>query len=68
MWDRKHFLSIHDLTGEDVKQVIDRGLDLKRRHHDGSLEPLLENKSMAMIFRKPSVSFIPTALPLAMSP
>jgi len=55
MWDKKHFLTIHDLTGEDVKHVIDRGLDLKRRHHDGDLEPLLANKAMAMIFRKPSL-------------
>ena len=55
MWDKKHFLTIHDLSTEDVKQVIDRGLELKRRHHAGSLEPLLENKSMAMIFRKPSL-------------
>jgi ornithine carbamoyltransferase len=55
MWDKKHFLTIHDLTGEDVKKVIGRGLDLKRRHHGGHLEPLLEGKSMAMIFRKPSL-------------
>jgi ornithine carbamoyltransferase len=55
MWDKKHFLTIHDLTGKDVKQVIDRGLDLKRRHHDRGLEPLLAGKSMAMIFRKPSL-------------
>ncbi len=55
MWDKKHFLSIHDLTGEDVKNVIDRGLDLKRRHHGGTLEPLLANKSMAMVLRKPSL-------------
>jgi ornithine carbamoyltransferase len=55
MWEKKHFLTIHDLTTEDVKKVVDRGLELKRRHHDGSLDPLLAGKSMAMIFRKPSL-------------
>lgn len=55
MWDKRHFLTIHDLSREDVERVVERGIDLKRRHHDGDLEPLLQGKSMAMIFRKPSL-------------
>jgi ornithine carbamoyltransferase len=55
MWDRKHFLSIYDLSDKDVSQVIDRGLDVKARHHGGGLEPLLKGKAMAMVFRKSSL-------------
>ena len=55
MWDRKHFLTIHDLTREDVLGIIERGLDLKKRHHDGALEPLLRGKALAMVFRKSSL-------------
>jgi len=55
MWDRKHFLSIYDLSTDDVNRVIDHGLDLKRKHHQGVLEHALEGKAMAMVFRKPSL-------------
>ena len=55
MWDKQDFLTIYDLTTEDVNRVIDRALDLKRKHHSGSLEPLLRGKSMGMVFRKPSL-------------
>ena len=37
MWDRKHFLTIYDLSRDDVIKVVDRGLDLKGKHHKGSL-------------------------------
>jgi ornithine carbamoyltransferase len=55
MWDRKHFLSIYDLATDDVKRVIDSGIALKAKHHQGTLETSLKNKAMAMIFRKPSL-------------
>jgi ornithine carbamoyltransferase len=55
MWDRKHFLSIHHLSPEDARKLIDRAYDLKQRHHSGRLEPLAAGKAMAMIFRKPSL-------------
>lgn len=55
MWDGRHFLSIYDLTTDDVTRLLKRGIDLKTKHHKGSLEPLLRGKSMAMIFRKPSL-------------
>jgi ornithine carbamoyltransferase len=55
MWDKKHFLSIYDLSRDDVMKVVDRALELKDRHHGGELEPLLAGKSMAMVFRKPSL-------------
>ena len=55
MWDRKHFLSIGDLAPEDAKKLVERGLALKADHHAGRLKPLLKGKSMAMVFRKPSL-------------
>jgi ornithine carbamoyltransferase len=55
MWDRKHFLSIYDLSTEDTNRLIERAYDLKQKHHAGRLEPLLKGKSMAMIFRKASL-------------
>jgi ornithine carbamoyltransferase len=55
MWDRKHFLSIYDLSGEDVHRIVGEGLGLKKKHHEGRLESLLKGKTMAMVFRKPSL-------------
>jgi ornithine carbamoyltransferase len=55
MWDRKHFLSIYDLSGEDVRGLVKKGIDLKRKHHRRELEPLLSGRAMAMVFRKPSL-------------
>jgi ornithine carbamoyltransferase len=55
MWDRKHFLSIYDLSSEDIRKVVASGLDLKNKHHRGSLDPLLKGKAMGMVFRKPSL-------------
>jgi ornithine carbamoyltransferase len=55
MWDRQDFLTIYDLSGDEVQGVIDLALDLKRTHHAGRLEPVLKGKSLAMIFRKPSL-------------
>jgi ornithine carbamoyltransferase len=55
MWDRKHFLTIYDLSTEDVRGLIEKAYDLKKKHHAGRLEPVLKGKSLAMIFRKPSL-------------
>jgi ornithine carbamoyltransferase len=55
MWDRKHFLSIYDLSEEDVERVVANGLELKTKHHMGALEPLLKGRAMGMVFRKPSL-------------
>ncbi len=55
MWGRKHFLTIYDLSHDDVMKIVERGLDLKKRHRKGDLPQLLAGKSMAMVFRKPSL-------------
>jgi ornithine carbamoyltransferase len=55
MWDRKHFLSIYHLSTEDIDRVVGKGLELKKKHHQGNLEPVLKGKAMAMVFRKSSL-------------
>ena len=50
MWDRRHFLSIYDLSREDVSKLVAKGLDLKKNHHQGNLEPQLKGKAMGMVF------------------
>lgn len=55
MWDRKHFLTIEQLDRQDIEGLISRALDLKQLHHGGKLQKPLSGKSMAMIFRKPSL-------------
>ena len=55
MWDRKHFMSIYDLDSSEVREVLDYAIETKKKAKAGELPPLLEGKSMAMIFRKPSL-------------
>ena len=55
MWDRKHFLTIYDLSTDEVKGLVEKAYDLKQKHHAGRLEPVLKGKALAMIFRKPSL-------------
>jgi len=51
----RHFLSFSDLTGAEVRQVIQRAIELKHetrsgKHHDH----ILRNKMLGMIFEKSS--------------
>jgi ornithine carbamoyltransferase len=55
MWDRKHFMSIHDLDSAEVKDLLDYAIETKKKAKAGQLPELLKGKSMAMIFRKPSL-------------
>jgi ornithine carbamoyltransferase len=55
MWDRRHFLSIYDLSTEDVLGLVRSGLELKKKHSRRDLDPLLKGRAMAMVFRKPSL-------------
>ena len=51
----KDMLCLKDFTSEQVKYLIDLGLDLKRRYHAGErILNTLNGKSIAMIFEKPS--------------
>src|SRR5437879_13685316 len=51
----RDFLSVDDLSPEDVRFVLDTAVDLKRRSKAGERPPLLAGRVLAMIFEKPSL-------------
>jgi ornithine carbamoyltransferase len=50
-----HFLAIADLTPDQFEQLLQTAAQLKKAWHHGSPKPLLENKTLGMIFQKPSL-------------
>ena len=47
----RHFISIADLTSEELKYILNRAVEMKQKPR----QPLLEGKSLGMIFEKPSL-------------
>ncbi|MDD3042798.1 MAG: ornithine carbamoyltransferase [Methanosarcinaceae archaeon] len=50
----KDFLSIADLSREEILELIEMAIDLKKKRKTGKESELLKNKSLAMIFEKSS--------------
>ncbi len=50
----KHFISIHDITTDEFHQLLDLGLKLKKEQKAGIPHPILQGKSLGMIFTKSS--------------
>lgn len=50
----KDILTLQELEENELKQVIDIAIKLKKEHKKGIHAPLLKNKTLAMIFQKPS--------------
>lgn len=50
----RHFLSLLDLSPEELKQLLQRAIDLKKMQHAGEIHEPLKNKVLAMIFEKSS--------------
>ena len=50
----RHFLSLLDLTSDELKAILKRGIELKAMHHAGQVYEPLKNKVLAMIFEKSS--------------
>jgi ornithine carbamoyltransferase len=50
----RHFLTLSDLSPQELERVIQRAIELKRRHKAGLLDEPLKNKVLAMIFEKSS--------------
>ena len=50
----KDFISIHNLTASQVKEILDLAVDLKHKQKNNIKHEYLWAKSMAMIFEKPS--------------
>ncbi len=51
----RHFLSLADLTPEQLVELLDLAVELKGEWRKGSNRPLLEDKTLGMIFQKPSL-------------
>ncbi|AYQ56609.1 Ornithine carbamoyltransferase [Bathymodiolus thermophilus thioautotrophic gill symbiont] len=50
----KHFINLDDLSNNDLTQIIDQAIALKKQHKSGAINNTLENKTLAMIFDKSS--------------
>lgn len=50
----RHFLTLNDLSADELKQLIYRASELKKLHHAGEIYQPLKNKVLAMIFEKSS--------------
>ena len=51
----KHFLSLADLTADELNDLLQLGLTLKDEWRQGGNEPVLKGKSLALVFMKPSL-------------
>jgi len=50
----RHFLSLLDLSPDELKQLLQRAIELKKLHRAGEIHEPLKNKVLAMIFEKSS--------------
>jgi ornithine carbamoyltransferase len=51
----KHFLSLADLSPEEIQELLSIAQNLKEEWLAGGNEPLLRGKSLALVFQKPSL-------------
>ncbi len=47
-------LTLDELESKEINNIIDLAIDLKKELKKGKEKPLLQNKTLAMIFEKPS--------------
>ncbi|MDC0172050.1 ornithine carbamoyltransferase [Candidatus Nitrosopelagicus sp.] len=47
-------LTLDELESKEINHIIDLAIDLKKEQKKGKMKPLLQNKTLAMIFEKPS--------------
>ena len=47
-------LTLDELESKEINNIIDLAIDLKKQQKKGNEKPLLQNKTLAMIFEKPS--------------
>jgi ornithine carbamoyltransferase len=50
----RHFLTLNDLSSQELKQVIERAITLKSEHKQGNIYEPLKNRVLALIFEKSS--------------
>lgn len=51
----KHFISLADLSPEEIWTLLNKAMDLKRAWQAGGNAPILQGKILAMVFQKPSL-------------
>ncbi len=51
----KHFLDISDYSPEEIQDILDLALRLKKEYFAGGNKPLFKGKVLGMIFQKPSL-------------
>ncbi len=51
----KHFLDVADHTPEEIQDILNLAIRLKKEHFSGGNKPLFHGKVLAMIFQKPSL-------------
>ena len=50
----KHFINLDDLPNNDLQQIINQAIALKKQYKAGEISNTLKNKTLAMIFDKSS--------------
>ena len=50
----KDFLTLDELSQKEIQQIIELAIKLKKQLKSAKTKPLLKNKTLAMIFQKPS--------------
>ena len=50
----KDLLTLDEISDKELSKIIDLGIKLKKELKKGSSKPILKNKTLAMIFQKPS--------------
>jgi ornithine carbamoyltransferase len=50
----KNILTLRELDKKELADILELAIKLKKEHKKGSSTPLLKNKTLAMIFQKPS--------------
>ncbi len=51
----QHFIAVSDLTPDEVQDLLDLALKLKKEYFEKGNPPILKGKVLAMIFQKPSL-------------
>jgi ornithine carbamoyltransferase len=51
----KHFLSLADLSPDELQDMLALGMALKSEWREGGNKPILRGKSLALLFQKPSL-------------
>lgn len=50
----RHFLTLLDLSSEELNWIVERAIELKKMQHEGVIHEPLKNKVLGMIFEKSS--------------